>query len=402
MRKTFPPERQVIESLRAGVPSLGAVHALGSAQPDIEEAFAGLLGRVADGAPAGLVVGGGFGSGKSHLLRHLGLLAGTAGFVVSHVVVSKETPLYDPAKVAWTALDGAVVPGGASGPAVEVLAAALDPDSPEFGRLMVSVSAPSAGLDPRFAATLLLFARLKDTGEEFVESIVRFWAGEALSTPELRRQLRAVDEKFTFGRIAPKELARQRLRFIARLMTAAGHRGWIILFDEVELIARYSLVSRAKAYAEIGRWCAGTRPEPGVPIGTVFALTDDFPAAVLAGKREAERIPARLRARQKPELAELAEHAVAGMTVVAERMLLLTPPDDAELDRAYERIKQLHANAFDWLPPDVPGLERSASNRMRQYVRAWINEWDLICLDSSYRPSSRTVELPATVVVTPD
>jgi hypothetical protein len=401
MRKTFPPERQVIESLRAGVPSLGAVHALGSAQADIEDAFAGLLNRVADGTPGGLLAGGGFGSGKSHLLRHLGLLAGDAGFVVSHVVVSKETPLYDPVKVAWTALDTAVVPG-AAGPAVEVLAAALDPHGPRFGTLMVSVSAPSSGLDPRFAATLLLFARLKDSGDEFVESIVRFWAGDALSTPELRRQLRTVDERFAIGRISPKDLAQQRLQFVARLMTAVGHRGWIILFDEVELIARYSLISRAKAYAEIGRWCARNRPEPSVPIGTVFALTDDFPAAILQGKREAERVPARLAARQQPEAAELANRAVLGMAAIQERMHLLTPPDDEELDRAYARIKELHAAAFHWSPPDVPGLPRSGSNRMRQYVRAWINEWDLIWLDASYRPRSHTAPLPASVVSTQD
>src|SRR5439155_7279789 len=117
----------------------------------------GLLGGVADGTPGGLLVGGGFGSGKSHLLRHLGLLAGEAGFVVSHVVVSKETPLYDQAKVAWTALDSATVPG-APGPAVEAVAAALDPSSPRFAALMMSVGSPSSGLDPRFAATLLLFA----------------------------------------------------------------------------------------------------------------------------------------------------------------------------------------------------------------------------------------------------
>lgn len=396
MRRSFAPERLVIESLRAGVPSLGAVHALGSAQADIEDAFAGLLDRVAGGTPDGLLVGGGFGSGKSHLLRHLGLLAANAGFVVSQVVVSKETPLYDPAKVTWTALDSAAVPGK-PGPAVEVMAAALDPHSPQFGELMVSVGSPSSGLDARFAATLLLFARLKHTGDEFVESIVRFWAGEALSTPELRRQLRNVDQRFTIGRISPKELARQRLQFVARLMTAVGYRGWIILFDEVELIARYSLLSRAKAYAEIARWFTRDRSEPSAPIGSVFALTDDFPAAVLHGKQEAERVPARLHARQKPEVAELSHRAVLGMTAIEERMHLLTPPDDEELDRAYERIKQLHAAAFDWSPPDVPGLPRSGSNRMRQYVRAWINEWDLIWLDSSYRPQSHTAPLPASV-----
>jgi hypothetical protein len=390
MRRTFAPERQIIEALRAGVPSLGAVHALGSAQPDIEDAFAGLLHQVREGTPGSMLVGGGFGSGKSHLLRHLGLLAGAAGFMVSHVVVSKETPLYDTAKVAWTTMDSATLPD-VPGPAVEALAAKLDPNSPRFAQLMMSVSSPSSDLDPRFAATLLLFASLKHTGDEFVEQIVRFWAGAPLSTVELRRQLRDIAEPFAIGRISPVTLARQRMQFIARLTAAAGYRGWIILFDEVELIARYALISRAKAYAELARW---SNDRPGAPVGTVFALTDDFPAAVLQGKRELERVPARLTARQKPEAAELAQQALVGMTTIQDRMHLLTPPDDDELDRAYEQIKQLHAAAFDWSPPDVPGLPRSGSNRMRQYVRAWINEWDLICLDSSYEPRTHAVALP--------
>ncbi|HEY5858206.1 MAG TPA: hypothetical protein VIW24_30310, partial [Aldersonia sp.] len=62
------------------------------------------------------------------------------------------------------------------------------------------------------------------------------------------------------------------------------------------------------------------------------------------------------------------------------------PPDRDELDATYTKLKQVHAAAIDWDPPDVEGLERLPSNRMRQYVRAWINEWDLRRLDPSYVP----------------
>lgn len=74
-------------------------------------------------------------------------------------------------------------------------------------------------------------------------------------------------------------------------------------------------------------------------------------------------------------------------------MLLLEPPDDNELDRAYAALKKLHADAFGWSPPDVAGLERLGATRMRQYVRAWINEWDLTRLDPAFRPQSVAVEI---------
>lgn len=74
-------------------------------------------------------------------------------------------------------------------------------------------------------------------------------------------------------------------------------------------------------------------------------------------------------------------------------MLLLEPPNDDELDHAYVALKNLHADAFGWNPPDVAGLERLGATRMRQYVRAWINEWDLTRLDSAFRPESVAVEI---------
>ncbi|MGI8647464.1 MAG: hypothetical protein ACR2JX_04445 [Mycobacteriales bacterium] len=54
--------------------------------------------------------------------------------------------------------------------------------------------------------------------------------------------------------------------------------------------------------------------------------------------------------------------------------------------RAYLRLKELHGSAFDWEPPDVAGLERLGATRRRQYVRAWINKWDLVRLDPDYQP----------------
>jgi hypothetical protein len=36
---------------------------------------------------------------------------------------------------------------------------------------------------------------------------------------------------YNFTPITARELARQRFRFAARLLRAAGHKGWVILFD---------------------------------------------------------------------------------------------------------------------------------------------------------------------------
>ncbi len=90
------------------------------------------------------------------------------------------------------------------------------------------------------------------------------------------------------------------------------------------------------------------------------------------------------------------------MHTVGTDMRLPSSPDAAELDRAYGQLKALHAEAFGWDPPDVAGLQRLGATRMRQYVRAWINEWDLVRLDPAFTPSTEAVELPSSWAELPE
>ena len=403
MSSELVARRRAIEALRSGVPSWDAVAVLGSGQPEAEDRFADLLERAtarrsSAASARGLLLGGGFGGGKSHLLTHFGHLATSAGFVASTVVISKETPLHDPVKTFRAAIDGAMDSVRAHG-VLSDAAAALEPDTPRYAELTRWVNSAASELDERFAAVLLCYERLRG-GEvpgsgETADALVRFWGGEPLRISDLRRTLRSVGAAglFSFSPVSARELASQRFRFVSRLFRAAGHEGWVILFDEVELIGRYSLLQRGRSYAEMARWMDTQRADPDLPLVAVFAMTDDFEAAVLAGKNDLTEIPARLRAKQTPDWDQTATLAEAGMRLIERDMLLLEPPDDDELDRAYAALKRLHGDAFGWEPPDVPGLERLGATRMRQYVRSWINEWDLVRLDPDFRPESEAVSI---------
>jgi hypothetical protein len=401
-------QRRAVEALRSGVPNADAVVALGSGQSDIEDRFTGLLEDMAGPAHgsgdrrgrSSMLLGAGFGQGKSHLLTHLGHLASSAGFVVSTVVISKETPLHDPTKVLRAAVESAVAPDGARDVVAEA-AAALDTDSAGYADLLRWLRGPGRDLNERFDATLLLHQRLSSDApgadEEFLDSIVRFWSGDPLQMPDLRRQLKAVGEAktFRFSPVKARDLARQRLRFLPRLLRAGGSTGWVVLFDEVELIGRYSLLQRGRSYAELARWLDGDVDDLGEPLITVAAITDDFEAAVLTGKNDREVLPGRLRDKQTEEYAEMAALAQTGMRHIERSLLSLVPPDQGELDRAYRTLRQMHGGAYGWEPPDIPGLEQLGATRMRQYVRAWINEWDLVRLDPHYRPITDVVDVPA-------
>jgi P-loop Domain of unknown function (DUF2791) len=394
--------RRAIEALRSGVPSRDAVAALGSGQGEAEDRFTALLGRVGEGGDSGLLLGGGFGSGKSHLLEHLGHLALAAGFAVSRVVVSKETPLYDPVKVFRAAVGSLVLPG-AAGQGLEEVVAGLDVDGPAYADLLRWAASAGSGLDERFAATLTLFRRAQQGDGEFAQAIVRFWCGDPIPVPELRRRLREAGEgKPELRPVGVKDLARQRLRFLARLLRAAGLGGWVLLFDEVELIGRYTVLQRARSYAELPGWLRGDPDDPHGPRVAVLAMTDDFDAAVLTEKGDRAAVPTRLRAKETPEFDEMAGLAEKGMRLIERSMVLLTPPDDDELDRAVAALRTLHGEAFGWDPPEASGLERLGATRMRQYVRAWINEWDLVRLDPSFTPETEVLTVPADYREDPD
>jgi len=392
--------RRAVEALRSGVPSRTVVAALGLGQPEVEDRFAGLLeaaGRAGESG-GGLLLGGGFGAGKSHALEHLGALASREGFVVSRVVVSKETPLYDTAKLVRAAVETAVAPTADGwrfpGTAVGEALAGLDTDSPAYAMLLRLAASPAAGLDERFGLTLTLAGRLDSEAlgylrEEVGEALRRFWSGEPLRSPDLRRWLREAGEpKPVLSAVPLRELARQRLSFLPRLFQAAGWAGWVLLVDEVELIGRYSLLQRGRSYAALAELLALPRVDRGLPFVPVLAVTDDFEAAVLTGKDDRTVVPGRMRGKERPDWDAMAADAVLGMGALTRDLVLLIPPDDDELDRSYAALRTLHGQAFGWVPPDVPGLERLQGTRMRQHVRAWINEWDLVRLDPTYTPAT--------------
>jgi hypothetical protein len=389
--------RRALEALRAGVPNRDAVMVLGSLQVGVEDRFSQLLDVVetplSQAAAGGMLIGGGFGAGKSHVLEHLAHVALERGFVVSKVVGSKETPLHDPAKVYRAAVDEAFVPGR-PGSAIDEIAIALRLDSPAYADLYRWAHSDEAPVDSRFAATLFLYEYARGDAE-FADRIIRFWAGDPLPVADLRRRLKETGAAATYPLTSIKErdLSIQRFRFVSRLVKAAGYHGWVVLLDEVELIGRYTMLQRAKSYGEIARWVRGDRDDPSAPLCAVLTTVDDFEAQVLVGKNDAELVPKRLRTRGTLEDDLAANNAETGMRIIEREQLRLQPPGRDELDRTYAKLKEIHAEAYGWDPPDVAGIERLPSNRMRQYVRAWISEWDLRRLDPTYLPDITAMAL---------
>lgn len=375
-------DRRALEALRNGVPNGDAVRALGCHQPAVERRFLKQLDAVSEALPQsrqarGLLVAGGFGAGKSHLFQYLEHLALEQNYVCSRIVVSKETPLHNPEQVYRAAIEAAVVPKR-SGQAMQEVALRLNPRRKAYEDFYLWARKPDNDVAPLFAATLHLYEYLRND-PELVAKITDFWSGERIKISDVRRGLRELGEaaNFPIRAVRVRELALQRPLFAARLMVGAGYRGWVWLIDEVELIGRYSVLQRGKAYGELARWLGWIKDVHYPGLSVVAAITDDFVPAILEGKSDRENIGPRLERRGREEDQRLAAWAETGMRVIERETLTLDAPDDETLKRTYARLKEVHAAAYQWEPPDVPSPAQAASRRMRSYVRYWINAWDL-------------------------
>ena len=391
--------RRALEALRNGVPNKDAVATLGSNQPEVEQEFAGLMSRVENGANVsvsglGMLVRGDFGTGKSHLLEYLENQALSRNFACSRIVISKETPLFNLEKVFKAAIYNGKIPG-VTGQMIEEIALNLDHQSENYTEFYRWANVPDNGISSIFPATLLVHERLRDD-LELLNEIEWFWSGERMPLARVRAGLRAISQLhvYNFRRQSARQLPPQRLRFVLELIKGAGYSGWVVLMDEIELVAKYSLLQRARSYAELARWMglASDEPYPGlIVVGTVTA---PFASEVLVDKEDRDKVVPKLRARGTDEYNIVAARAERGMMMIERDERILSEPDDTTLRTAYNRLKDMYTEAYAWPAPEIEhGIGKGGRRRMRPFVRRWINEWDLRRLYPDVQPDMEETEI---------
>ena len=340
--------RRAMEALRNGVPNREAVRLLGCNQPQPEAQFVDLLRRAADadtppGSALGMLVSGDFGTGKSHLLSHFEYRALSQGFVCSKVAISKETPLYDLAKVFKSAMDNGRILDR-TGPLIEALGLQLNYDYDEYSNLFSWANSPSSGIHPIFPASLLVHERSNEL--ELNRTIESFWAGERMKVSDVKNGLRQIGQLQSYSFRTPKasDLPPQRLRFATELIKGAGYRGWVVLLDEIELVGQYSLLQRARSYAELARWLGQAQGEsyPGlVVVGTVtadYALANISPEA--SSKKDRDYAGQRLRSRGDDNGAARAETA---MRLLERECTPLSAPAEADVNDTLNRLRHIYS-----------------------------------------------------------
>jgi len=366
--------RTAIEALRAGVPNRTAVRTLGSTEDAIETTFDEGLTAAWNPGP-GLLVAGGFGTGKSHLLGFFRELALEEKFVVSRVTISKETPLGTPRLMYAAAMRSAMALGH-NDDAITAALSELQRIDGAAKRLELLVATPGSGFSPVFTAIAYLLGRQVDP--DLLRGIEAFLAGGKLPGPPLRQALAQAGARGRFDLRGATEtlLLQQRMHFVPELFRAAGFAGWCVLIDEVELIGRYGRLQRARSYAELARWLGldATGRVPGLHV--TAAITDDFADGVIVRREDREKLHELLQLKGQPQQARLAAIAMRAI----ERATLLRPPSDDDLRRHEATLRRHYGAAYAWQAPALAPGERRSDRTMRHHIRGWIAQWDMLRL----------------------
>jgi hypothetical protein len=383
--------RRAIEALRSGVPNRDAVCQLPVFQGDITQKFKELVWEMQESVAAGeesvrsMTLSGAFGAGKSHLLEYLRHEALEQGCVCSHLVISKETPLFDSLRLLRAAVETAALPDMAGKAVAEILFSKKF-DSNKWARLY-QWSHEQLGLADRIVPIFKIIEEKPAIIDEFLDKVAWEWSGYPMKVSDIRAALKEIGQHraYRVKTISQRVLGDCLWRLLPRLFHAAGYNGWVVLVDEVELMLRYSKLQRAKSYAQIAKLAGAAKDFRTYGMLPVFSITDDFWIHAEEKLSDSE-IPEWLRERGRDGDVELAKSAEAGIKLLR-RPKALRPPRDEELSELRDKVCRLHSQAFGWNAPPAREREALSSRSVREHVKSWIAEWDMMLLYPDYRTS---------------
>jgi hypothetical protein len=339
------------------------------------------LSRVADGESATLILRGQYGEGKSHLLSAIENMARAEGFAVSSVVLSKETPFNRINKV-YEATAQAVAAANLPRAGFEDILLKLRPNDDSTDDI---IDYAEKQLHPKVSYVFRNYLREGDTLKR--AQLYDDLAGASLTMADLRAIHRGnFHEAMKMARpFLPQQDTIDYFQFLSFLLRRAGYKGWVILMDEVELLSKLGIGSRAQAYVNLASLLGLKADQPRLSgIYIVLALASPFVAEVLMtqGRNDLAKVPEWLR-NPRRNRGEDAPHANAAMRSLIDDSIPLEPLTEQNLQEILERLEEYHNLGYGWNgrmdKAFVTAKARSqVPNSTRKTIRAGLEYLDLL------------------------
>ena len=361
---------RVIEALRSGVPSRAAGEYFSEARPAMLQKIQSRLEQVHEtGHSDGMIFTGRYGEGKTHLLGTVFGMAFAHNMVVSYVSLGKETPvdrpyLLFPKIIANTYLPGAAQPGFR--PKLED----LTQGSSISGELL-AYAAKELETDKLY---FLLKAFLGTQEEEERYAFLADLEGDFTTGQVIKRSYRRITgtaAKFSQNFSKTKH-GFDYFYFTSHLFKTLGYGGWVLLFDEAELLGGMGKKTRAKSYVQLQRFL---KPSPKLEgVFSLFAFSSSYAEDVIDAKKEFENVEAAFG--EDKESLTAAKSVLNGILNAPELM----PLTREETLQVLLSIQDFHGRAYGWKPEvsadTIYQVTESGGYLLRTRIRSAIEFFD--------------------------
>lgn len=359
--------RHVIEALRSGIPSRAVGQYFSEARPRIMKEISDEMDKVCDtGKSSGKIIAGKYGEGKTHLLNTVFNLAHSNNMVVSYLSLSKETP-FDKLYLLYQKLvNNTYLPKRLQPGFIQELEK-MTPNSPLAGEMQL-YGAKELETDKLYYL-LRSYLNTEDQDEKFL--LQADLEGDFIANAALRKIYHRIFQqraKFSVNFSKTKH-AMDYFDFLSHLFVQMGYSGWVILFDETELIGRLGKKTRLKAYKNMAEFLLpGGRLESTY---TMFALGASYVEDVVEAKHEFETLSETYPDDQEPM------HTVLELISSAEQLQPLTKE---EIHEILEKLQVFHGRAYGWEPKvsteEMAKATQSGGYLLRTKIRAAIEYLD--------------------------
>jgi len=365
--------RRVIEALRSGVSSRAVGQYFSSARQGLLRQIGGQLDNVCEKRMSdSLIITGKYGEGKTHLLNTIFNMAQAQNMVVSFISLSKETPLNNMPQVYQKLLNHTYLPKRLQPGFIDMLIN-ITLNSP-LSAEMQAYTLKQLEVDKLFYLLRAYFAT-DDMDEKFM--LQADLEGDFITATKLKQIYRRLfAEKVAFNKNFSKT-KHMKIYFsmVSRLFLEMGYSGWVLLFDETELVGRLGKKARLKAYRHMADFIF---PDAGLDaVYTVFALTASYAEDVIEGKHEFDN----LAASDLDPADKSAIERVLNALMTAEQ---LQPLNKQEIGMVMATLQDFYKRAYDWAPTiDMDEILKRTDHRgylLRTKIRAAVE-----CLDQLYQ-----------------
>ena len=273
--------RHMIEALRSGVPSRAVGKFFSSSRKEIMDKASALIAESAGGVSNSMVIKGKYGEGKTHFLNSVFSMAQENNMVVSFVALGKETPANKIDILYKRVLEQTYLPGE-SEPGIPSLFTFLSSGSDKANEMFLYALNK---LDTnRLYYVLKAFLASEGSNDDDVDVLEADLQGSFASVAAIRTLYsRYCREKVSFNnKFVVKEHTSDYFAFMSHLFKDMGYSGWVILFDEAELIGRFARKSRMSAYSTISQFLFP--PSSFDSVSSIFAFSSSYTEEVIGEK----------------------------------------------------------------------------------------------------------------------